>query len=418
MSFAAPAWLAVAALASLGVVAIHLIAWRQPESVSLPTARFVPDEPARRATRTVRLSDLALMALRVAIVLLAGVGMARPSRDRARSGAARVIVVERRPMRADIPLADTIRALMADRVVSVIAFDTAAQAVDVESALAPANGAAHPSLSSGLVAGIREARRLAGIHERVDIVLASSFPEGAFDAATRAIRATWPDTMRLVRFPPAESPPAGSVDVRSHGDDPVAAGIRLAVSQGLARGTARVLRDPPTPDDSAWIAPGRVLVVWPREVDAAATVEAIHAPGATVVGYFSRGSGGDSGRVVARWTNGDPAAREVPWRGSCLRTIGFDVPDVGDLTLTPSFQRLAAELVGPCGGSWSMATLSDSALHAFADPPSTAAVAVTPGPAVNRLAAVLVALAALLAVAEMFVRGARVAGSRVAGQDA
>lgn len=423
MSFAAPGWLAVAAVAALGVVAIHLIAWRQPESVSLPTARFVPDEKSRRATRTVRLSDLALLALRVAIVLLVGVGMARPSRESARSGVARVIVVERSDAQGNTIMLDTIRALASDQVVSVVAFDTAAQVLhgvdQAAGALAATAAPVHGSLSTGLVAGLREARRLEQLHERVDVAVASSFSKGAFDAATTAIRATWPDPILLIRLHPSEPPPPGSVDVRAAGDDPVAAGIALAQSHGLVRGTARVVRDRLTPDDSAWIGPGRVLVAWPMLDSAQGTVEAIHAGGATAVGYLSRGAAGDSGRVVARWTNGEPAAREVESQGGCIRTIGFDVPDVGDFVLTPSFQRLAAELAGPCGGTWSAEALADSALAAFAARPANRAQASRPGEGSRRLGALLVAVAAMLAIAELLVRGTRAGvGPRVARQDA
>ena len=72
MNFLAPGWIAIAAVASVAVAAIHLIAWRQPRAVKLPTARFVPDEPARRAARTVRPADPALMALRIVILMAGG----------------------------------------------------------------------------------------------------------------------------------------------------------------------------------------------------------------------------------------------------------------------------------------------------------------------------------------------------------
>jgi hypothetical protein len=285
--------------------------------------------------------------------------------------------------------------------------------------VAPATTPTRASLSTGLVAGIREARRLSRLHERVDLVLVSRFSKGAFDAATTAIRATWPDSIRLVRLNPAEPSAPGGVDVRATGDDPVAAGIRLAHAHGLVRGMARVVRDRPTPADSAWIGPGRALVVWPKLDSAAGTVEAVRAAGATVVGNLARGADSDSGRVVARWTNGEPAAREVDARGGCIRTIGFDVPDVGDFALTPSFQRLASELVGPCGGTWSTETPPDSVLAALAARPATTATATTSGERSSKLAALLVALAAMLAIGELLVRNARAgSGPRVARQDA
>jgi hypothetical protein len=112
---------------------------------------------------------------------------------------------------------------------------------------------------------------------------------------------------------------------------------------------------------------------------------------------------GDSGRVIARWLDGTPAAHENVLGAGCVRTIGFDVPDIGDFVLTPSFQRLLSVLVGPCGGDGTVGIASDSAIEAIAAPSGVTSAAPPPDEyrAANRLAAVFISLAILLAAAEL-----------------
>ena len=420
MSFLAPGWIALAAAASLVVAAIHLIAWRLPRTVVLPTARFVPDEPARRAARTIRPADLVLLALRMAILMAGGVALARPVIGSNPSGRASVIAIE-----WSSAVADTGELLMAVRSIpraektSFVVFDTTATLVDGEESLvralsqAKASGA---SLSVGLLAAVREARRLSGDYESVDIVLVSPFTNSSLDEATAGIRRSWPDSIQVRRVAAASrvAQPA-LIELLGTGDDPVLAGLRLARSNGFLRGTSRVIRGVATASDSAWVDSGRVLVMWPVATnDVAERVDGIHAGDHTAIGHFIARTIGDSGRVVARWVNGRAAAREVDARSGCIRTIGFDVPDVGDFVLTPSFQRLAAELVGPCGGAREPVgdVLPDSLVASLSAPvPNVpAATRADVGRAPNRTAAVILIVAILLLLAELAVR------RRVGGQ--
>src|SRR5690349_17843245 len=95
MTFAAPlfAWVGVAAAAA--VVGLHLLAWRRPPETPLPTARFAPERPIRMVSRALRPADLLLLALRAALVLLAGLALAGPRFDQQRVGSARVVVADR-----------------------------------------------------------------------------------------------------------------------------------------------------------------------------------------------------------------------------------------------------------------------------------------------------------------------------------
>ena len=409
MNFLAPGWIAAAAVAALGVLAIHLIAWRLPRAVKLPTARFVPDEPARLASRTLRPSDLALMALRMAIVMLGGLALARPTRTVAPRGTAAVVAIERTGDSASVR--DSLRGMPDVDHVSYVVFDTAAQVLTDFAGALSATGAtstAGPSLSVGLLAAIREARRLTSDYERVSIVLASTFTRDAFDQATSPVRSTWNDSIHVVRLPRRQ--PVATVagaEVVSTDDDPVAAGIRLAEAHGLLRGASRVVRAAATAGDSAFAAAGGALLIWPRLSAGNERVDGIHAGEATAIGHFIRTtSSGDSGTVIARWIDGTPAAFESASGTGCIRRIEFDVPDLGDFVLTASFQRLVAALAAPCGGVLPGPVAADSAMAEIAMRPASGASTRLPDDAraPNRIAAILMAVAVALTVAEMALR--------------
>lgn len=408
MTFLAPIWIALAGGAALAVVAIHLIAWRQPRTVALPTARFVPSEPARLAARAIRPSDLALLALRVAIIVAGGLALAKPRLGVAPDGTATVVAIDR-SIGDTLAIRDSLRGIAPSDVVRYVVFDTTAQLFSDEAgALSVSVGATSASLTVGLLGAIREAKLLGSDYESVRVVLVSAFSRGGFDQATESVRATWSDSIRLVRIPFTSSEPQPAqvtFDVSS--DDPVIAGVRLALAHGLLTGSSRVVRGSPTSSDSAFASAGGTLVQWPRQRDTATDrVEAVHAGDATAIGHLVRTTVADSGTVIARFADGAPAAREFTLGSGCVRTIGFDVPDVGDFVLTTSFQRLVSVLVAPCGERFDRATVADSVVAALAAPPLTRAAPRLPdeshGP--NRLAAMLMALAILLGVAELAMR--------------
>ena len=68
-----------ALLGALIVVGLHLLSVRRPSELWLPTARFLPERDVRAVSRTRRPSDLFLLLLRVAVLLIAGFAVARPT---------------------------------------------------------------------------------------------------------------------------------------------------------------------------------------------------------------------------------------------------------------------------------------------------------------------------------------------------
>src|SRR5471032_1489809 len=95
MSFLAPFWLGVAALAAGAVFALHLITTQRPPASMLPTARFVPAGDARASSRAARPTDLLLLLLRCAALVLLGTAFAGPVTHSRGSSLARVILVDR-----------------------------------------------------------------------------------------------------------------------------------------------------------------------------------------------------------------------------------------------------------------------------------------------------------------------------------
>ena len=437
MTFLAPGFLLATLVAAVAAVALHFIAWRRPDDLFLPTARFVPDQSSRRSARAARPSDLPLLLLRLVVLGLVGVALARPVLTPRRAGVARVVAVDRSSAGADFAAArDSALAFTngADAA-EVIVFDSVATVRSPAElrAMDSSRTEGRGSLSVALVTMLRRAEALRARHDRIELAIVSPFPAHLLDAATLPLRDLWPDSIRTIRVSAAAAPDAaGAVDVRAPDDDPVAAGVRLAIAHGLVDRTsrARLVRGALTDVDSAWVRDGdRVLVHWPdapgtpmaREgrTDAAGataltqSVRGILVGNRTVVGHLRAIALDDTGAVAARWLDGTPAARQTPLGRGCVRRIGFDVPREGDFTLSPAFRRVAAALLAPCDGAIDTATVADTLLRRLAagasEAPraaptrSAAARAALPGGA-DRLRAGLLALAIGLALLELRVR--------------
>jgi hypothetical protein len=224
----------------------------------------------------------------------------------------------------------------------------------------------------------------------------------------------------LVRAGAAPNDTASSAipEVRAGAGDPV--GVALALSGPLAGGrTVRVVRDGATAADSAWARAGNAVVTWPiatpaewsrrAAVDTAFAVATVGPGAATVIAPFIRVAEAPAGRVVARWSDGDPAVTEAALGAGCVRAVTVGPANIGDLALTPAFRRFVERLAAPCGGARQLRPAPDSVLSEVL--PATIAVdavgpvAVEAGePPQRRLVAWLLGLALATAVAEMFVR--------------
>ena len=431
MTFAAPLFVWAAGAAALLAAVLHLLAWRRPPATPLPTARFAPDVPVRTVSRALRPSDLALLALRVALLLLVGAALGRPTLRSRQAGTGRVVVVDQSGgPRVGAAVADSARSHFRPGDV-VVTFDSSAREVSQATAdsILPGSGPRMTgSVSAGLVVAIRAARRLARERDSVEIVVVSPFEVDELDAATTAIRQAWRGPIRGIRavVPPNDSTPAGRVVVRAVAGDPVAAALALS-NQARPGGDVRVVRVPLDATDTAWASQGHTVVAWPASLaaagwpprarpDTAFAVATVGAPAAalrdaaaaTVVAPLARAIGPPPGRVVARWQDGEPAATENALGSGCVRSVAVAVPPAGDLALTPAFRRFVERLTVSCGRGSGAAAVSDRVLASVLNPaPAAGDETGTLGgidAPVSRLTAWLLGLALVAGLAELALR--------------
>jgi hypothetical protein len=384
VSFLAPWALWAAGAVSAAVIALHILASKNPRVTALPTTKFVPDVPLRATARALRLSDVALMVLRVAVVMLVGVAFARTELTRGKRAVGRVVMVDRSSYDRDYTRAGDSAKPYFSRGDVLISFDSAAyreRGEDPEIALAGERFSRLPagSLSAALAAGMRAASELRGDADSVELVLVSPFAASEWDAATAAIRASWPGRVRLVRIPGLDSVAEPvSIDVRGAAiDDPVrAAVLMLPRADTLNKRThfVRVDRGAPSQADTAWTKFGAALVRWPASLDSSgwrartrvdstgAVIAIDGGDNAVVVSTFARAVDAPHGRTIARWSDGTPAANERANELGCIRDVAIPLARSGDLALRESTRRLVRALTAPCGGNSTFAPASDSAL--------------------------------------------------------
>lgn len=414
MSFVAPWMLVAGGLAALGVLALHLLSTQRPPEMPLPTARFVPESEARAVSRTSRPTDLLLLLLRVAAVLLLAAGFAQPVLDAPGPRVRSVIAVE-----WTTALRDTaaVRALVAERLAegdALLLVDTTARAVDGAEWAPPTVRQAR--LSPMFVAARDAAARIGRGADSLHLVVVAGLGADGFDAATVALRESWPGRIELIAVPVhVDSAVLPRVELRSPlEDDPLRPALAM-LGELPAASQARIVRDSLRGEDLAWAREGsRALLHWPlpetpdARPDGVALLEfATPLATPTLVAPLQR-LPVDAGRVLARWRDGEAAATERPVDGAadaCLRQVGIGLPTSGDVTLRPAFQQVLAGLLAPCGGARE-APLPDSLLQGFAgEGPLAAASALSVSEAsVSPLAPWLLLAALLLLLLEQWLR--------------
>jgi len=89
--------------------------------------------------------------------------------------------------------------------------------------------------------------------------------------------------------------------------------------------------------------------MWPPR----ATIDAIGgvtSNSGTLIGRFPR-AWTLSGRAIARWADGEPAAVEHVVGRGCIRDVGIVFDSASDITLRAAFRQFTAALLEPCGGN-------------------------------------------------------------------
>ncbi|HMU61695.1 MAG TPA: BatA domain-containing protein [Gemmatimonadales bacterium] len=403
MTFAAPLWLAAAGVVAAMVVGLHLLSRRSPRTYRFPTARFIPDRPASAPAPATRPTDLLLLLLRVAAVLLLGAAFARP--HIAPPHRLRTIVAIDRSRSAAAELDSAAVTAVRDADV-VLAFDSVATTVTSGGEVPPASQG-HGSLSVALIAAMRAAPRLAESGDSIELVIVSPFAMEEWDEATLAIRRSWAGSIRLVPMAGASPTVVEGGGLRAGGNDPVVASVAL-LQGGLPSGT-RLIRTEVTAADSAWAREGGTLVYWPARdstwprKDGPAT--GVVAGGYAAVAPFAYRTELPTGRVVARWGDGAPAATERPLGAGCERDVGIPLPAAGDIALRPGMLRLVRQLTGACGGARADQPVTPGRLDSLRGTGGLLASSSVAGRERQRVAhAGLLAAAAVLLLLELVVR--------------
>ena len=355
MTFLAPVFLVAGAAVASAIVLLHFLARRRPRPAVLPTARFVPDRPARWPSRAPRPTDWLLLALRVLSILAVASAFAGPIREPDRAITRRIVLADRsRAVGDDRALRDSVLSVLREGDV-LVPFDTSVRVLSVnarDSSAVLTRSQSPGSLSAALIVAERVAATLRDRADSVELTIVSPFAAESWDEATLPLRARWAGRARLINVPRASgdsAPP--TIDVQAPRSDPVSAAAAPFASGTEAR--ARIVRIAPGAADSAWAdAPGHVLVHWPRAgATDSLSAEAVVASDVVLAAPLVRRSlDAGASRIVARFADGAAAIVERVRGHGCIREVAFDFAPSGDVPLRESTRRLMAIAAAPCEG--------------------------------------------------------------------
>ncbi|MES2176980.1 MAG: BatA domain-containing protein [Gemmatimonadota bacterium] len=417
MTFLAPWALALGAFAALATVVLHLVATQRPAAYVFPTTRFIPDQRTLVSRAATRPRDLLLLALRILLLLSAAAAFARPVVTPRRGAIARVVVLDRSRAVADPSAAvERARSLVGDDApYLVIVFDSIATTLAApqwDSLRAAPHSGAPGSLSAALIAARRASLLLADRADSVQLIIVSAFGSSAVDSATRRIRDAWPGSIRTERVS-LRSDPGESWHLERPliAQDPLGPSM-IGVRATTGARTTRLTRGPFSDSDSAFARAGGTVVRWDSIAAARALPEGLAVGDDVVVAAFERRTLAGAGRPIARWADGVAAAIEVSVGSGCIRDVGIAIPGAGDLALHPPFQRIVRGLLAPCALKVAEQPVDSAFMRSLAGAQPGAARSRDLRNDANRpspIATWLLAMALLLAFAELVVRGRPVA---------
>jgi hypothetical protein len=415
LSFGSPHWLALGVLAALGPVLLHLIRPRPPERAPLPTARFLSPQPHARIRISRRPSDLLLMALRSAFLLLIFGALADPRSAPRRRGTADVVLLDARADTATHrQVLDSLHAQAgAARRIVPIAFDSYAVALR--------------ALRSTVVS-LQDADSI-----RVSLFTAARW--GAWSPGTSAVRrAVWPGPIGITYLPSSAVFPsparAGRAVVMASGDRGRYVSAALtALGYDVRTGGDSVDLVVAVDELDAPIVSGTTVIVasvggGPRRVAEPVFLDGLQLTAADGVAISPRADA----HVVATWSDGAPAAIATLQDDRCRVVTGIDLA-AGAAVLDADFPAALERLANTCSAGDARARelpLDRGAIRVLAgrsepaptaDPLSVAALPdVAGGSGLTRLLLVLALLVALLETTLAYRTGTvpRPAGTSVA----
>lgn len=382
----APWILGFAVLGALATVALHFLSVRRPPVLLLPTMRFLPDRPVRAVSRNARPSDLLLLLMRVAALLLIGVALAGVTWKGTGVKHGRIVVVQRGVHEDRATLQSVVGQALrggfaGDTATRIVVVDSSARMLSVAESQAfkpeslsvpnPARvgtAAISPTLSAALLASVRAAAALVAEERTVDAVeltIAAPLTRSLLDAATPAARAMWNGHVRLLdTHATATEQGTGTPDsvlpprtIAFAGEKPnEAVSSAFAVRGWLANANAT--------GASPVVASQSITVEWPASGAPAGwsrsapdTIGALIAKGSALVFPFVRSAQipdeiRNQGRAIAWWSDGRVAALEVPTASGCTRHVGVGIPSSSDVLNGQGARPLLLALSAPCGGDF------------------------------------------------------------------
>lgn len=345
-------WVLGVAVAGSAVVFVwHLLSVRQPPELLLPTARFVPGADARAVARRPKPSDLLLLLSRVVAVLAIGAAF---SGLRCASGGAqyaRLVYVDRQHTMDALPAAS--RALDSASVTDV-AGDTVGRWQRLDLQVDP--GAALARAWSDVASLLRAYPSIEQVELAV-VLPASVQSRRGWDAW----RAQWPGTVRVVARDSVVRDAERTVVLRgAKANDVVSSALTVHVPQAAplrdavaASSEARTLVTIARSDSVRM--PRDYAGVWVQWVDGRGpvrdTMAAVSAAGRTVVGPFVRRGDpprAEGGRIIAWWSDGEPAATSMVQGSACVVDVQVEVPPGSDVLLSPEAGGLTNAFVNAC----------------------------------------------------------------------
>ncbi|MEP7001060.1 MAG: BatA domain-containing protein [bacterium] len=462
MTFLAPWAFAIGALAAAGVVVLHLVARQRPAAYVLPTTRFIPDQRTLVSRVATRPRDLLLLLLRALLLLCAGAAFARPVLTPTRGTTAHVILLDRSRAVANAKDAVTLaRKLVSDGApVTVIAFDsvpTALASAAWDSLASVPRTESPGSLSAALIAARRVSATIATDVDSVQLHIVSPMALSEIDSATLRVRAMWPGAIRVERVatrPDSSTPwrlertltsadPLGPALLSSRasgfmrlssrtrsvsGSPPRGASSKPSCAESRSRPslgdcgmtaecvnggsrdcamTTRLVRGALSATDSAFARGGGTVVRWDTSAAPRVAAEGLAVGDDVIVAALGRVAVARTGRVVARWADGQRAAAESQLGAGCIREVGVMLPVAGDIALHPPFQRIARGLLAPCGLVVAETAADSATVARFVGTSRHAARADALRSGADRpspLARWLLALALILGIGELIVR--------------
>lgn len=434
----APFILAISVIAALLTCVLHFLSVRRPPVLVLPTMRFLPERPVRAVSRNARPSDLRLLLMRVAAMLLAGVALSGVRWHGFGVKHGRIVVVAGAWTANGSTLTTALSGAFAgDTTTRIVVQDGTTHILDEGATRAfradtfTAAGAARgtlPTLSTLMLAATRSAGQMVRSEptlDAIDLVIVAPLVREALDAAVPVVRAAWPGRIELRdvldvadTLRPTGSPATPSVTFT--GAEPSDAVASAFAARGWTTAT-------PGQDDATSASRQAddvlktalpVRIDWPADGVPAGwtsatpdTVGALVARGQSLVFPFVRGARApDSLRQAARpvmwWSDGEVAATELRSADSCTRQVGVRISAASNVLQAPKAREILRALVAPCGGELSMARLSTDQIRALegAGLPAPASAFASTAPVRTPWAAALLALALLLLIAEWLLR--------------